>query len=347
MPTVITGLDRCAQAGKLLPAVSALTEFGSALHVLRDPGHHGLDEWAGGILTSMSPRLAAWTRSWWWTAQAIRATPFVTPTTSAESFTDRLEHLRALPAQELASQLLRPIAPTGDRQVALRWSRSRGAAVEACVEALARRPQEAAEDFLAFLRSSWQEWFEAEWARIRPVLAGRARRFADLAALQGPGPALAALDSSVEATPTGVTVHIAKVRAARHDVSKRGLVVAPSTFIRPHLYVADVPGRPLLLLHPADAGPAVPSAAVVRRRLEALAHQGRLEVARAIATEPRTAGEIAMLWNVDPTQVNRHLRALAAAGLATTARQGRFVRYRLATDVLEELGKDVLSLLLR
>ncbi|MFI6478610.1 DUF5937 family protein [Nonomuraea sp. NPDC050663] len=347
MPTVITGLDRCMQVGSLLPAVSALTEFGSALHVLRDPGHHGLDEWAAKILASMSPRLAARTRSWWWTAQAIRATPFVTPAPPADTFADRLEQLRALPAEELASQLLRPIAPSGDGQVALRWSRSRGPAVQACVEALTKRPKEAAADFLAFLHRSWQEWFETEWARIRPVLAGRARRFADMATLQGPGAALAAVDSSVEVTPAGVTVHIAKIQAARHDVSRRGLVVAPSTFIRPHLYVADVPGRPLLLLHPVDAGSAVPSAAAVRRRLEVLAHAGRLEVARAIATEPRTAGEIAMLWNVDPTQVNRHLRALAGAGLATTERQGRFVRYQLAADVLEELGRDVLSLLLR
>jgi DNA-binding MarR family transcriptional regulator len=49
---------------------------------------------------------------------------------------------------------------------------------------------------------------------------------------------------------------------------------------------------------------------------------GRLEVARAIATEPRTAGEISALWHIDPTLVNRHLRALAAAGLARTAGGG-------------------------
>ncbi|MDP4511033.1 ArsR/SmtB family transcription factor [Nonomuraea turcica] len=347
MPTVITGLDRCMQAGSLLPAVSAMTEFGSALHVLRDPGHHGLEDWAAKIRRAMSPRLVAWTRSWWWTAQAIRATPFVTPAPPSDGFDDRFEQLCAMPAQELADQLLRPIAPSGDTQVALRWSRSRGPAVAARVEALATHPHDAAGDFLSFMSCSWREWFEAEWARIRPVLAAQARRFTDTTSLQGPGPALTTLDPSIEMAPTGVTVRIAKIQATRHDVSRRGLIVAPSTFIRPHLYVADVPGRPLLLIHPVDAGSPVPSAAVVRRRLEVLAHQGRLEVARAIATEPRTAGEIAMLWNVDPTQVNRHLRALASSGLATTTRQGRFVRYQLAADVLEALGTDVLSLLLR
>jgi DNA-binding transcriptional ArsR family regulator len=78
-----------------------------------------------------------------------------------------------------------------------------------------------------------------------------------------------------------------------------------------------------------------------------IANRGRLEVARAIATEPRTAGEIAALWHVDPTLVNRHLRALAAAGLATTVRRGRYVQYRLDTSAIERLGSDLVRLLLR
>ncbi|MFF4615191.1 ArsR/SmtB family transcription factor [Nonomuraea jabiensis] len=89
------------------------------------------------------------------------------------------------------------------------------------------------------------------------------------------------------------------------------------------------PGLLICWRLPATAGSQVPSVAELQRRLEAVAHQGRLEVALAIATEPRTAGEIATLWNMDPTQVNRHLRALAATGLARTTRQGRFLRYQL------------------
>ncbi|WP_329254169.1 hypothetical protein OG417_11950 [Actinoallomurus sp. NBC_01490] len=40
MPTVITGLAGAGPA-RPVPVGSALAEFGSALHVLRDPGHHG------------------------------------------------------------------------------------------------------------------------------------------------------------------------------------------------------------------------------------------------------------------------------------------------------------------
>lgn len=346
MPTVISGLGGSGLA-RPVPVVSAVVEFGAALHVLRDPDHHGADRWAAGIRAAMSPRLSEWTESWWWTAQAIRSTPFVTATPPADDFLDRLELLRAIPVRHLAEQLLRPISRSGDTRVALHWARSRGPAVEALVEALLARPDDAVEDFLRFLDHSWREWFSAEWRRIRPVLAARARRFADTVSAYGAAPALTTLDPSVTLGRSDGDVSIAKIQDVRHDVSGRGLLVAPSTLIRPHLYVADVPGQPLLLIHPADEGAPVPSVPALLRRLEAVAHRGRLEVARAIATEPRTAGEIAALWNVDPTLVNRHLRALASAGLARTTRRGRFVRYQLDVATVEALGTDLVALLMR
>ena len=294
----------------------------------------------------MSRRLEAWTRGWWWTAQAIRAAPLVAATSLAGDFEESLGRLRAMPASRLASQLLRPVSRSGDARAARHWSRSREPAVAAVVEALVLRPGEAAADFVEFLDCSWREWFSAEWATIGPVLGVRARVFADTLSAQGAAGALATIDPSVMVTSPG-SVSIAKVQNARHDVSGRGLLVAPSRLIRPHLYVADVPRHPLLLIHPADPGPSVPSAADLLQRLGTVAHQGRLEVARAIATEPRTAGEISALWHIDPTLVNRHLRALAAAGLARTTRRGRFVQYQLDAGTVEALGTDLLALLLR
>jgi len=35
-------------------------------------------------------------------------------------------------------------------------------------------------DFVQFLDRSWREWFRSEWTTIRPVLAARARVFADM-----------------------------------------------------------------------------------------------------------------------------------------------------------------------
>jgi DNA-binding transcriptional ArsR family regulator len=254
--------------------------------------------------------------------------------------------LRATSASRLARQLLRPISPSGDTHAALHWAQPREPVVTAVVDALVTRPAEAAADFLQFLDASWREWFSAEWTMIRPALAARARAFADTVSRRGAVAALTTIDPSVTAT-TAASVSIAKIQNARHDVSRRGLLVAASTYIQPHVYVANVPSQPLLLIHPAHPGPPVPSAAELLRRLGAVAHRGRLEVARAIATEPRTAGEISALWQMDPTLVNRHLRALAAAGLAQRTRRGRFVAYQLDADAVAAVGSDLLALLLR
>ncbi len=346
MPIAIVGLQSAAGA-RPTSLVSPLVELGSALHVLHDPAHHDADEWAAHVRVAMTPRLAGWTNAWAWTTQAIRSGPFVTVPPEVDDFADLLDALRALPPKRLAEQLFRPISRSGDPRVALHWSRSRGPAVSAIVETLVERPHVAVSDFLAFLERSWHEWFSVEWARIRPSLVARARRFTDTVATYGAAAALTTLDTAIRVSAEGAGVTIAKLQNTRRDVAQRGLVVAPSAFIAPHLYVADVSAQPLLLVHPVGAGAPGLSVSVLMNRLNSVAHRGRLEVARAIATEPRTAGEIAALWGIDPTLVNRHLRSLASAGLACTTRRGRFVQYSLDTDALRALGTDLLSLLLR
>jgi DNA-binding transcriptional ArsR family regulator len=328
MPVAIVGLSTVSAA------VSPLSELGSALHAVGDPGHHPVD------LPPMSAGLRRRARRWSFTTRAIRATPFVTVWGADDGFAAQLDHLRALPPRRLADQLLRPI---GDTAAALRYGRARGVGEQ--IEALVARPGPAVTEFLEFVAESWDAWFAARWPAVRPVLAARTRRFALALTTAGPATALATLDPSI--TVAGAGVSIAKVRNGRHDVARRGLVVLPSTLISPHVYVADVPGRPLVLIHPVTPGPPVPAARDVLRRLTALGNPGRLEVARAIATEPRTAGEIADRWDVDPTLVNRHLRELATAGLARATRRGRFVQYELDAAAVEALGGDVLGLLLR
>jgi len=344
VPIAIVGVAD-AGPGRPVPAVSPVVEFGAALHVLGDPGHHRSTAWAALIRASMSPRLAAWTGSWSWTAEAIRAAPLVTASPPTEDFLARVQALRLMPSRTVADQILRPISRPDDQSLALRWGRSRGPRLATVVETLVQRPDEAVADFLGFLEFSWHEWFAADWARIRPLLAARAREFADATAKQDAVAALTSIDPAVSAAPGGVV--LAKIQNRRHDVARRGLLVVPSVFTSPHLYVADVPGQPLLLIHPAERGDPVPSVAELLRRLNVVAHPGRLDVARAIATEPRTAGEIAALWGMDATLVNRHLRALAAAGLAGTQRRGRFVQYRLNAAAVQALGTDLLSTLLR
>src|SRR5262249_9704764 len=224
MPTAITGLGD-EGPGRPVPVVSALVEFGSALHVLRDPGHHDAAAWAAGVREAMSPRLVAWTQAWWLTAQSIRATPFITAVPPASDFPGSLARLRAMPASRLARQLLRPIAPSGEIPAAVHWSRSRGPAVTAVVGALVPRPAGGAAASAQSLDAGWGEWFRAGWAGTRRVLAARARAFADTVSAHGAAAAVATIDASVTVTAPG-SASIAKVQNARHDVSRRGLLVA-------------------------------------------------------------------------------------------------------------------------
>jgi DNA-binding transcriptional ArsR family regulator len=350
VPISVTGL-RELPTGQPTTLVAPLVELGAALHVLGDPSHHRAEPWAAAVRDRLRPELRRRTAAWAWTSQAIRAAPYVSVTTAAADFDASLDRLREVPARRLATQLLRPIARTGDLALARRWSRSRDPAVVARIDTLIERPDVGVADFIDFLGETWTHWFAAEWRRVEPIVRGRLRRFSRTVASSGSvARSLARLDDSIAPAPSDTGVTIAKVQNRRHDVSTRGLAVTLSEFGWPHLYVADVPGQPLLLICPAsapdDVGP-TDSVAAVLTRTAALAHPGRLEVARAIATEPRTAGEIAALWRMDPTQVNRHLRSLAAAGLARPTRRGRFVQYGLDLDAIRGHGDELARLLLR
>jgi hypothetical protein len=283
VPTAITGLDHA----KLTTVVEPLVELGGALHVLDDPGHHDALDWANTVKGRLSPALADATERWAWTTRAIRSAPFVTA-----SSTDFDTALRTLRSENLAEQLLRPVVR--------RAAASRGPVVASLLD----RPVEATAEFLWFLHATWREWFGFEWQRLRPALTARARRFTDSAKRHGAAPALTTVDAAVTRTGSGVSLD--KLQNARHDVAERGLAVAPSSFVRPHLYVADVPGQPLLLIHPVEPGPSVPSVAELVSRLETVANRGAVarrphagQPASACARRRRT-GHDGPAWTVRP-----------------------------------------------
>ncbi|WIX76234.1 metalloregulator ArsR/SmtB family transcription factor [Amycolatopsis carbonis] len=98
----------------------------------------------------------------------------------------------------------------------------------------------------------------------------------------------------------------------------------------------------------AEAKSAEPvSPATVTLRLEALAHPVRLRLLRTLARGPHTTGELAHAWELSPPEVSRHLAVLRRAGLLTTRRHGRYVRYTLNLPDLRTLGADLLAAVLR
>ncbi|MEV8377925.1 DUF5937 family protein [Kribbella sp. NPDC056861] len=334
---------------------SPLIELGCALHVLAEPRHHDRTDWAAQTRAAMPAVLRDELATWTWTVRAVRARFFATsPATGLPSFADELAALRSRPPEDLAAELVRPLRgqPLGSRSTdpdaVRRWALSRGRPIAELVESLLTDPAEPVGRFLDLLDACWQNWFGEIWAASRDQLAARGRQDRDLAVRDGLSVMLRGLDGSVEVRDPDSLV-VQKIQNKRIDLAQRSLLLVPSNFIAPHLFLGEVPGEPLTVIYPAGGrGQAVvPTAQAIRQRLEALAVADRLQVCRAVASESRTAGEIAALWNLHPTQVTRHLRALTRAGLVTAERQGRFVAYRLDEEAFRSIGTDLLDLVMR
>lgn len=74
--------------------------------------------------------------------------------------------------------------------------------------------------------------------------------------------------------------------------------------------------------------------------LQALAHGTRLSVFRLLVQAGRTglmAGEIAQRLGVPPSTMSHHLGLLERAGLATSERESRVIRYRTDYDGMRRL----------
>ncbi|GAA1692633.1 hypothetical protein GCM10009745_42600 [Kribbella yunnanensis] len=351
MPTVLAGASRLAPE-RIRHVASPLIELGCALHVLAEPRHHSRVDWAVAVPlpAALRDELSQWT----WTVRAVRARFFATSSaTGVPSWSDEIAALRARAPEDLAAELVRPLRgrPLSSREVDLdavrHWSRSRGRAVASLVESLLDAPAEPVRRFLDLLDACWSTWFHEVWDSSRDALAARGRQDRDLAVRDGVLAMLQSLDSSIDIRDSDSAV-VQKVQNKRIDLSDRSLLLIPSNHIAPHLFLGEIPGAPLTVIYPATGrGPAVPTAQQVKARLEALAAPDRLQVCRAVASEPRTAGEIAALWNLHPTQVTRHLKALTRANLVTAERQGRFVTYHLNESTLQSLGPHLLTLILR
>lgn len=349
------GLDRLP-VGQPRFVVSALHELGGALHAYSSFDHHPVEPWMTRVRSRMSQALAEETDSWRWTTSAIRSQVFLR--TPEQTGHEPVEHAGGQEVTGLldnhlpigvAEELLRPLQRLGSARTVPGWAGARGAAVLDTVELLVADPSAGARRFARFLDWTWQEWYAAEWERVEPTLVARARHFQQLTTRLGAAQTLVELHPAFQFGSGLGEVILAKVQSSRHDVAVRGLSICPTVFGGPHIYVADTPPQDVLLLIPLSdvERTSVPSAAELRGRLAALTNSGRLEVARAIASEPRTAGEIASLWRMDVSAVTRHLRTLAEVGLASAERRGRFVQYRLKPEPVDSLGNDLLDLLQR
>ncbi|WP_199510160.1 ArsR/SmtB family transcription factor [Nucisporomicrobium flavum] len=339
-------------------AVSPMVELAWAWHVLVGAEHHPeRGEWAARVLGELPDDLAAELDAWSFAVRAVRATVFADPTLPLASGWDQaVTALRRMPPAQFAAAMLRPLLRVGGRSgdladhrvraelVAL--TRARGAGAVRAVRLVLEKPGAAQAAVVGLLEGCWSAFFAAEWRQIEPALCGEVRSRLGTSARGDLRAALSGLSPAIAVGEDG-RVAIDKVQSKSLAVSERGLVLVPTVFGTPHVYVADEAGRPVVVHYPFPPPERAADRRLALRRLDVLAHPARLEVCRAIAVEPRSAREIARLWRLDETAVTKHLSALRAAGLVRAERVGHFVRYSLEASAIQTIGADLLGVLRR
>jgi DNA-binding transcriptional ArsR family regulator len=190
-----------------------------------------------------------------------------------------------------------------------------------------------------------EAFFDAAWSGVAVQLATDLRLKNDLLQRQGVGAALGSVSGAVSLSPDRNCITVDKLQDSATAGS--GVTFVPSIFGRPHLVAAHARGwQPVLQYPVAEVSPSV-SLETVTLRLDALAHPVRLRLLRTLARGPHTTSELAHAWQLTPPEVSRHLAVLRRAGLLTTERHGRYVRYTVNLPDLTTLGADLLAAVLR
>ncbi|MER6900638.1 DUF5937 family protein, partial [Amycolatopsis sp. NPDC000740] len=191
-----------------------------------------------------------------------------------------------------------------------------------------------------------EAFFDSAWAGLEPQLAADLRHKQDLVRHKGLRAALDAVSSAVTLSEDGSRIVVDKLQD-KATSAQDGVTFIPSVFGSPHLVVVHAAGwQPVVQYPVADAAAPVPLE-TVELRLDALAHPVRLRLVRTLARSPHTTSELAHTWDLSAPEVSRHLAVLRRAGLLTTKRQGRYVRYSLDLPQLSSLGTDLLAAVLR
>jgi DNA-binding transcriptional ArsR family regulator len=355
----ITGLP----AERLRFAASPLAELTAMLHVLAEPGHHPrLAGWAGDVWAGLPPELAERLREAEFLWRSSRA-DFLVPARPRQTLAEELDDVDRIDDEKYVTSALTttcgsnrvrfaapsPLADATARERALDLAQARGAVQEAFAERLLADPAAVRARVRGTLEQCAEAFFDAAWTGVAVRLATDLRLKNDLLKRQGIGAALASVSGAVTLAPDGDRIVVDKLQDNATAAHGAGVTFIPSGFGRPHLVAIHAPGwQPVVQYPVAEPSPAEPvPLETVTLRLEALAHPVRLRLLRTLARGPHTTGELAHAWELSPPEVSRHLAVLRRAGLLTTRRHGRYVRYTLNLPEMTTLGTDLLAAVLR
>lgn len=203
-----------------------------------------------------------------------------------------------------------------------------GAQPPTAVEGLLRTPERAASLLHDQMRRYWETALANHWSRMLGVLEGdlvhRGRRLA----AAGPAALFADLDPTVSWSMDGrLTIDKPHVQAT-HTLSGQGLVLMPSVFAWPQVYVkASDPWQPVMR-YPTRGVGVLWEQQERESRCDLAASLGHTRAwLLALTEDPRTTTELARVTGLAAGGVSAHLDRLVRSGLLARHRKGRTVAY--------------------
>ncbi|MFJ4977548.1 DUF5937 family protein [Streptomyces coeruleorubidus] len=344
---------------------SALSELMASLHVLAEPEHHPeAAGWAAraaaagpGLRDELSVFAPLWAR---FRCRLFfpRALPL------AASLDEELAAVAALPAEDFL-ELVAPgvLGTSAQAMPPARELRAGTAAAEDYARRCLRRsyargelarqlvaaPLELRDRLLAVLRAADTAFFAEDWRTLRTPLEDHAREVRRRLMVRSPADVLTELLPTAARVGPGERVRLDKLQTDEVKVAPRPLVLVPSARVWPHLTVKnEYPSCVVVQYAVRGTTPAEQlTLRDLHHRLMALTSPARMELCRHLLGEPITTSELAARLGSSEPQVSRALRTLRDAGLVRSTRDGKLVRHRLATDVIQRLGHDVLATVAR
>jgi DNA-binding transcriptional ArsR family regulator len=342
---------------------SPLAELMACLHVLTEQEHHPRQlHWARTTAAALPADLTTALRRFaplWARYRCRFLLPLAAPLDRC--LAEELDSLAALDLGVFTEHISYALAGVdlGDlggiledqasQRLVLRDARRRSYMREELADRLFADPEALRSELIDVLRACAAPFFDEYWARVQGHLHDASekllKRFADepvALVLASLGPA-----SRYERAPDRVIYD--KLQHAVINLAVRPCLIVPSIQSFPHLLIKSEPRLPVVVhapVSPAEDGRA-PSLAEVKARLAVLNDPHRLALCRHLAGEAITTSELARRSGMSAPQVSRHIERLRSAGLVTSSRDGRFVYHRLSTDVMMQLGVDLLGAILR
>ncbi|MCC5476708.1 ArsR/SmtB family transcription factor [Streptomyces barringtoniae] len=198
-------------------------------------------------------------------------------------------------------------------------------------------PAVAVDRVVTTIEAYWELAVAPYWPRIRAVLEADVRHRAQLLSTGGSRRLFADLDPGLSWEDGRLGVRLRSNRTGTFELGGRGLVLGPSAFAWPRVWLLATPPWQPLLRYPArgtatiwESRPAAPSDALTRV-------VGRPKARLlTLLREPATTTQLAALAGLTVGGASQHLTALRDAGLLRTTRLGRSILYA-RTETAEAL----------